>query len=455
VITGGVQQAPRRNQGFRTMSSDNDPAAKAKSARAMKHQSTSLAGKPLHPSTLMMGYGYDPALSEGSLKPPIFLTSTYVFQKAADGKRFFEGIIGRRPGGAEGLVYGRFNGPDQEILEDRLALWEGAEDALVFSTGMSAITSAIMAYVKPGDVIVHSAPLYAATEKLIDAIFGKFAISWTDFAAGADQAAIEATLRAARAKGRVSVIYLESPANPTNDLVDIEAVAAARDAVFASDAEKPVIMCDNTFLGPVFQAPTRHGADISLYSLTKYVGGHSDLVAGGCVGSKSALAPILALRNTIGTIVDPHTSWMLLRSLETVQLRMERAEANARGVCEFLRAHPKIERVGWLGFLEAGSRQRDIYDRHCSGAGSTFSVIVRGGEAEAFRLLDNLRLVKLAVSLGGTESLASHPAAMTHLSVPDKRKAELGISDSLVRVSIGVEHADDLIADFAAALEAV
>jgi methionine-gamma-lyase len=146
---------------------------------------------------------------------------------------------------------------------------------------------------------------------------------------------------------------------------------------------------------------------------------------------------------------------MLLRSLETVQLRMERAEANARGVCEFLRAHPKIERVGWLGFLEAGSRQRDIYDRHCSGAGSTFSVIVRGGEAEAFRLLDNLRLVKLAVSLGGTESLASHPAAMTHLSVPDKRKAELGISDSLVRVSIGVEHADDLIADFAAALEAV
>ena len=436
------------------MASDTTDA-KAKSARAMKHQSTSLAGRPLHPSTLMMGYGYDPALSEGSLKPPIFLTSTYVFEKAADGKRFFEGIIGRRPGGAEGLVYGRFNGPDQEILEDRLALWEGAEDALVFSTGMSAITSAIMAYVKPGDVVVHSAPLYAATEKLIDAIFGRFQVGWMDFAAGAEQAKIEATLRAAKAKGRVSVIYLESPANPTNDLVDIEAVVAAREVVFAGEAERPVIMCDNTFLGPVFQAPTRHGADISLYSLTKYVGGHSDLVAGGCVGSKAALAPILALRNTIGTIVDPHTSWMLLRSLETVQLRMERAEANARAVCEFLRAHPKIERVGWLGFLEPGTRQRDIYDRHCTGAGSTFSVIVKGGEAEAFRLLDNLRLVKLAVSLGGTESLASHPAAMTHLSVPDARKAELGISDSLVRVSIGVEHQDDLIADFAQALDAV
>lgn len=402
----------------------------------------------------MMGYGYDPALSEGSLKPPIFLTSTYVFEKAADGKRFFEGVIGRRPGGAEGLVYGRFNGPDQEILEDRLALWEDAEDALVFSSGMSAITTAIMAHVKPGDVIVHSAPLYAATEKLIDAIFGKFGIKWVDFPAGATPEQIEAAIDRGRALGKVAVIYLESPANPTNDLVDIEAVRRVRDAMFA-DGERPVIMCDNTFLGPVFQAPTRMGADVSVYSLTKYVGGHSDLVAGGCIGSKSALLPILMLRNTIGTITDPHTSWMLLRSLETVQLRMERAEANARAVCEFLRAHPKIERVGWLGFLEPGSRQRDIYDRHCTGAGSTFSVIVKGGEAEAFRLLDNLQLVKLAVSLGGTESLASHPAAMTHLSVPDARKAELGISDSLVRVSIGVEHPDDLIADFERALAAV
>lgn len=422
--------------------------------RAMKPQSLELGGRPLHPSTLMMGYGYDPALSEGSLKPPIFLTSTYVFESAADGKRFFEGIIGRRPGGAEGLVYGRFNGPDQEILEDRLALWEGAEDALVFSTGMSAITTALLAWVRPGDIIVHSAPLYAATEKLIDAVIGKFSVGWMDFRASASREAIEETLRAAKAKGRVSVIYLESPANPTNDLVDIEAVAAARDAVFA-EGEKPVIMCDNTFLGPVFQAPTRHGADISIYSLTKYVGGHSDLVGGACIGTKAALAPILALRNTIGTITDPHTSWMLLRSLETVQLRMERAESNARTLCAFLRDHPKIERVGYLGFLEPGSAQRDIYDRHCTGSGSTFSVIVKGGEAEAFRLLDNLKLVKLAVSLGGTESLASHPAAMTHLSVPDARKAELGISDNLVRVSIGVEHVDDLIADFRQALEAV
>lgn len=429
-------------------------STESKRTRAMKHQATEIGGHKLHPSTQMMGYGYDPALSEGSLKPPIFLTSTYVFENAAEGKRFFEGIIGRRPGGAEGLVYGRFNGPDQEILEDRLALWEEAEEALVFSSGMSAITTAIMAYVKPGDVIVHSAPLYAATEKLIDAIFGKFGVKWIDFPAGATREVIEDTIRRGQAMGRIGGIYLESPANPTNDLVDIEAVREIRDSLYG-DADKPVIMCDNTFLGPVFQAPTKHGADISLYSLTKYIGGHSDLVGGGCIGSKAAILPIQMLRNTIGTIIDPHSSWMLLRSLETVQLRMERAEANARTVCEFLRAHKKIERVGYLGFLEPGSRQRDIYDRHCSGAGSTFSVIVKGGEAEAFALLDNLRLVKLAVSLGGTESLASHPAAMTHLSVPDARKAELGISDSLVRVSIGVEHVDDLVADFRQALDAV
>ncbi len=424
-------------------------------ARAQKHKATTIGGRKLHPSTMMMGHGYDPVLSEGALKPPIFLTSTFVFQTAADGKRFFEGITGVRPGGAEGLVYGRFNGPDQEILEDRLALWEEAEDALAFSSGMSAIATVLLAHVVPGDVVVHSGPLYAATETLIGRILGKFGITWLDFPAGAEQSEIEEVLRAARAKGRVALIYTESPANPTNALVDIEAVRDARAAVLGGDDYQPPIIIDNTFLGPLWQTPLKQGADIVIYSLTKYVGGHSDLVAGGVLGTKAAINPIRSMRNTIGTITDPHTAWMLLRSLETLELRMSRAGENAKLVCEYLRDHPKVERVGYLGFLEEGSRQMDIYRRHCTGAGSTFSVIVKGGEAEAFRLLDNLKLVKLAVSLGGTESLASHPAAMTHLSVPQARKDELGISDNLVRVSIGVEHPDDLIADFEQALAAV
>ena len=417
---------------------------------------TKLGLHQLSPQSLMMGYGYDPRLSQGALKPPIFLTSTFVFESCADGKRFFEGITGKRSGGPEGLIYGRFNGPDQEILEDRLALWEGAEEAAVFSTGMSAISTALLAHVRAGEMILHSGPLYAATEKLIDAVFGRLGVQFANFAAGAPLADVRALIEAARAKRRIAVIYLESPANPTNELVDIAGIVRLRDELYANDAaNKPLIMVDNTFLGPVFQQPIKNGADVSLYSLTKYVGGHSDLVAGGVVGSKAALLPILALRNTIGTISDPHTSWMLLRSLETVALRMERAEQNARTVCEFLRAHPKIERVGYLGFLEPTSAQGRIYAEHCSGAGSTFSVLVKGGEAEAFRMLDNLQLVKLAVSLGGTESLASHPASMTHLSVPAARREQLGITDNLVRVSIGIESANDLVADFAQALERV
>src|SRR5690606_5234841 len=207
-------------------------------------------------------------------------------------------------------------------------------------------------------------------------------------------------------------------------------------------------------LGPLWQQPLKHGADLSVYSLTKYAGGHSDLVAGGIAGAKPLMDQIRMIRNTIGTITDPNTAWMLLRSLETLELRMTRAGENAARVCAFLKDHPKVESVGYLGFLAEG-RQADIYRRHCTGAGSTFSLYLKGGEKEAFAFLDALKIAHLAVSLGGTETLASHPAAMTHLSVPEERKALLGITDNLVRVSIGVEDADDLVADFDQALKAV
>ena len=414
-----------------------------------------IGGRKLKASTLMMGHGYDPALSEGSLKAPIFLTSTFVFENAAAGKRHFEGVTGKRPGGAEGLVYSRFNGPNQEILEDRLSVWEDAEDALTFSSGMSAIATLLLTFVQPGDVIVHSGPLYAATETLIGRILGRFGVSWLDFPAGASREEIDAVMNRAKSMGRVSLIYLESPANPTNVLVDVQAVAASRDAIFGE--ERPPIAIDNTFLGPLWSKPLEHGADLSVYSLTKYAGGHSDLVAGGVVGAKALITPIRMMRNTIGTITDPNTAWMLLRSLETLELRMTRAGESAAKVCAFFRDHPKVESVGYLGFLEEGSdpRQADIYRRHCTGAGSTFSLYLKGGEKEAFAFLDALKIAKLAVSLGGTETLASAPAAMTHLSVPDERKAALGISDNLVRISIGVEDADDLIADFEQALSAI
>ena len=434
---------------------ETDLSGAAPERPAIPHDET-IGGRRLKPATLMMGHGFDPALSEGSLKPPMFLTSTFVFPNAAAGKRHFEGVTGKRPGGADGLVYSRFNGPNQEILEDRLAVWEDAEDALAFSSGMSAIATLLLAFVKPGDTIVHSGPLYAATETLIGRILGKFGIKWLDFPAGATRAQIDAVMEQAKASGDVALVYLESPANPTNALVDVEAVRASRDAIFTGD-DRPPIAIDNTFLGPIWAQPLRQGAELIVYSLTKYAGGHSDLVAGGVVGGKAHITTIRMMRNTIGTICDPNTAWMLLRSLETLELRMTRAGENAAKVCAFLRGHPKVERVGYLGFLEDGGdpRQADIYRRHCTGAGSTFSLYLKGGEREAFAFLDALRIAKLAVSLGGTETLASAPAAMTHLSVPDDRKAALGISDNLVRISIGVEDADDLIADFGAALDAV
>jgi methionine-gamma-lyase len=435
---------------------DESDLSGATPRRRPKPDVLEIGGRKLKPSTLMMGHGFDPALSEGSLKPPIFLTSTFVFENAAAGKRHFEGITGKRPGGAEGLVYSRFNGPNQEILEDRLGLWEDAEDALSFSSGMSAIATLLLAFVQPGDVVVHSGPLYAATETLIGRILGRFGVKWLDFPAGATEDEIAETVARAKAMGRVPLIYLESPANPTNVLVDVQGVARVRDAAFG-EGERPPIAIDNTFLGPLWQQPLRHGADLSVYSLTKYAGGHSDLVAGGIAGSKELINTIRMMRNTIGTITDPNTAWMLLRSLETLELRMTRAGENAARVCAFLRDHPKVESVGYLGFLEGGAdaRQADIYRRHCTGAGSTFSLYLKGGEAESFAFLDALEIAHLAVSLGGTETLASAPAAMTHLSVPDERKQALGITDNLVRVSIGVEDAGDLIADFDQALGAV
>lgn len=424
--------------------------------RKPKPSLTALGDHPLAPETLMMGHGYDPMLSEGSLKAPIFLTSTFAFPSAAEGKRFFEGITGKRPGGTDGLVYSRFNGPNQQILEGRLALWDGAEEALVFSSGMTAICVLMMTYCSAGDVIVHSGPLYAASEGFVARTLSRFGVTYVDFPAGATREELDAVLakaqqQAAAQGGKVAMIYLESPGNPTNALVDVEAVRAARDAALGTDCP---IAIDNTFLGPLWSRPLDHGADVVVYSLTKYVGGHSDLVAGSIAGARRWIDPVRMLRNTMGGIADPHTAWMLLRSLETVELRMSRAGENAAKVCAWLARHPKVEGLGYLGMID-DPRQQDIFDRHCTGAGSTFSLFIKGGEAESFRFLDALKIAKLAVSLGGTETLASHPASMTHLSVPDERKAMLGITDNLVRVSIGIENADDLIADFEQALAAV
>jgi methionine-gamma-lyase len=418
----------------------------------------------LKPETQMMGYGFDPSLSEGSLKPPIFLTSTFVFKTAQDGKDFFDYTSGRREpvaGQSSGLVYSRFNNPNLEVLEDRLALWEEGEAAAVFSSGMSAISTVIWTHVRPGDVILMSQPLYGGTETLIEKTLPGFGVSAVGFNLGHDrnavlEAAAQASKKAADSKGRICLIIVETPANPTNSLVDLKLMREVSDMIGARQSGgRPPVAVDNTFLGPVFQRPLLHGVDLVMYSLTKYVGGHSDLVAGGVVGSRIAVDPVKKLRGALGTQLDPNTAWMIMRSMETLSLRMHKSAENAALVANFLRKHPKIAAVNYLGFLAADDPRARVFKQQCESAGSTFGFAVKGGEAEAFRLLDALQVIKLAVSLGGTESLISHPASTTHSGVTKQTRDRLGITDALIRISVGIENPDDLIADLNAALEKV
>ena len=416
---------------------------------------THIGNHKLHPETLMLNYGYDPELSEGAVKPPVFLTSTFVFRSAEEGRDFFDFVSGRRepPAGVgAGLVYSRFNHPNSEIVEDRLAVYERTESCALFSSGMSAIATTLLAFVKPGDAVLHSQPLYGGSETLLAKTFLNLGVSAVGFADGVNEAAVTEAAEEAMAKGRVSVILIETPANPTNSLVDIAMIRRVADAIGAKQGHTPVIACDNTLLGPVFQRPIEHGADISLYSLTKYVGGHSDLIAGAALGSKAVMKQVKALRGAIGTQLDPHSCWMLGRSLETLSVRMHKANDNAQVVAEFLRDHPKVERIHYLPFHDEASPLGKAYAAQCTGAGSTFSFDITGGQEAAFRFLNALQIFKLAVSLGGTESLASHPAAMTHSGVPIDVRRRIGVLDTTIRLSIGIEHADDLVADLANAL---
>lgn len=416
---------------------------------------TTIGNHRLHPETLMLGYGYDPALSEGSVKPPVFLTSTFVFRSAEEGRDYFDVVAGRKeaPEGGAGLVYSRFNHPNSEIVEDRLAIYEQGETALLFSSGMAAIATTILAFARPGDAILHSQPLYGGTETLLARTFAQWGIAAEGFSDGTSAEAIGAAADRALARGKVSVILVETPSNPLNTLVDLALVRAAADRIAAAQGgQRPVVVCDNTMLGPLFQQPLTHGVDIVVASMTKYVGGHSDLVAGAAVGGRARLQPVRLLRGAIGTQLDPHSCWMLGRSLETLSLRMRAAARNAEAVADFLGRHPRIAAVHGLGRDAGTEAARRIYAAQCSGPGSTFGIEIKGGQAEAFKVLNALRIFKLAVSLGGTESLASHPASTTHSGVPAEVRARIGVTDGLIRLSIGIENPDDLIADLAQAL---
>lgn len=415
----------------------------------------SIVDRELHPETQMMSYGYDPFLSEGAVKPPVFLTSTFAFRSAEDGAEFFDVVAGRKPqprDSGAGLVYSRFNHPNLEIVEDRLALLDGAEAAAVTASGMAAIGMLFLTLLRPGDQIVHSTPLYGGTETLIRKILPEWGVGSESFVDGLAPAQLDAALDAAAARGKVALVYIETPANPTNALVDFGIVTQALAAFERRHGYRPVSACDNTMLGPIFQHPIRDGIDLAVYSLTKYVGGHSDLVAGGVSGSAELVKRLKATRGAFGTQLDPHSSWMIARSMETLVLRMRRAAATASRVAHWLADNPVRKLQVLHPQLDDSPAYQQVYRRQCTGAGSTFSIVLEGGREAAFRFINALALFKSAVSLGGTESLVCHPASTTHSGVPAELRAQVGVTDGLVRMSIGLEHEDDLIADLENAL---
>ena len=419
---------------------------------------TSIGNHPLHPETLMMSYGYDPMLSEGSVKPPVFLTSTFLFPNAEAGEEFFDVMAGRKPlpaGASAGLIYSRFNHPNAEITEDRLAVLEGAEEGVVCASGMGAITSAFLSVLRPGDVLVHGSPLYGGTETLIRNLLSQFGILSVEFQDGMRAESLNTAIEEAKKLGPIKMIYMETPGNPTNAIYDFDLIIEAQKKLEKETGVRPLTVCDNTLQGPVFQQAVAQGIDMSVYSLTKYVGGHSDLIAGVVLGNGEAIKKVRGIRNAMGMNLDPNTAWMLSRSLETVTLRMQRAAETGTKIAAWLASNPYVKtKVLHPEFIEDPVYQ-EIYKRQCTGPGSTFSFVIEGSRQDAFKIINGMSLFKSAVSLGGTESLVSHPASTTHSGIPADVRALGGLTEGLIRISIGLEHPEDLIADLDAAFRTV
>lgn len=411
----------------------------------------------MKPESLMMSYGYKPELSEGAVKCPIFQTSTFVFHSAEEGKSFFEVAYGKRnlkPKEEVGLIYSRINNPDLEILEDRLCLWDEADAGAVFESGMAAISTTVLELLKPGDLLLHSEPLYGGTDHFFKHVLLKYGIHSIGFMPNQTKKEVIDIIESTGMADKLAMIFVESPANPTNDLFDLKmCVEVAKK--YSAKNKKVITAIDNTFLGPVFSHPVKHGFDLVLYSATKYIGGHSDVIAGAVVGSKDLMKRIKSFRSIMGTMASPNTGWLLMRSLETLKMRMTLQAQNAEKIAKWLDKHPKVERVYYLGLLKKGNPQYKIYKQQCLSPGAMISFDIKGGEKQAFKFLNSLKLIKLAVSLGSTESLAEHPYSMTHTPVNDDLKKKMNLTEKMIRLSVGVEYFEDIISDVEQALEKI
>lgn len=410
--------------------------------------------KKMHPESHMMTYAYKPELSQGAIKPPLFMTSTFVFKTAEEGKAYFELAYGIREHNENeelGLIYSRINNPNLEILEDRLCLWDKADECAVFESGMSAISTVLLEFLKPGSLLLYSTPTYGGTDHFINHFLAEIGVDSVGFTPSETKEEIIQKIYATGKADKLALVYIETPANPTNAIIDI---SMCKDIArhFSTEEKDVTLAVDNTYMGPVWSHPLQHGADLVIYSATKYIGGHSDLIAGAVLGSYPLMKRIRTLRTFLGNMASPHTSWLLSRSLETLKLRMDQQCRNAQEVAKFLSNHPKVKKLYYLGSLDVSSKEYALYQQQYEAPGAMISFEIDGGEQEAFQFLNNLKLIKLAVSLGSTESLIQHPASMTHIGMCPEHRLKIGITESLIRLSVGVENPIDLISDIDFAL---
>lgn len=406
-----------------------------------------MSNRQVDPQTSSIAAGHDPARHQGALKAPLYETSTYVFRSAEEGRRYFEVVYGgAAPGAGEdiGFSYTRLDAPNLRVAEARLAAWEECDDALVFNSGTAAVATVFLGHLRPGDTVLYSSPVYGGTATMLRGLITDLGVEAIPYGPEASAGDLETML-----DGRTpAMVYVETPANPTNTVFDLEVVAGV------ARRHGAVSVCDNTFLSPVWQRPARHGIDLVVHSATKYLGGHSDLTAGALMGSPELVGPLRRLRYQIGSTAQPWTAWLLSRSLETLQVRVERQTATATTLAGFLVGRPEVERVSHLSLLRPGDLGYEAFRRQANGPGAMVTFDVAGGEEACFRFLDALELIRHAVSLGGTETIVSQPWNSSHFNIPGDEKLALGIKPATVRMSVGLESADDLIADLSQALDA-
>ena len=410
----------------------------------------------LRPTTKVLTQGFDPRLSVGSARPAVFRTSTYAFDSPEAAEHAFDIATGRvklKEGEAADLIYSRFNHPNAQILQEQVINLEaGATAALAFNCGMAAIMTSLVTLLRPTQSIVYTIPIYGGTQHFIQDLLSVWGITGIPVQAGRADLLASAIARAQD----LGAVLIETPANPTLTMTGIrEACDAVASLKLAPGKLRPIVMVDNTMLGPAFQHPLTLGADLVVYSGTKYLSGFSDLLAGVIIARDANLIrEIDRTRGMLGTILQPDECWLLTGRLPTVDLRMTRASKNAQRIAEQLAGHPKVKHV-YYPTLFTDPEQKRIFQEQCDQPGAMFSLELHGGKPAAFEFLRHLEIAMNAVSLGGVETLACHPKSTTHSGFTEEEFAQAGITDGLVRISVGIEHWRDLLADFQRALDSI